>query len=183
MFGRRVIRFIKMPSGKKWETRSGFEGEDEIAEGAPNGEPLFGNVGYKADLMVNNRKHQNAAHQEVRPPIFGFALAFSGSPSHFRIRPHDFGLQIKFRSIHGFYNRWPPSIIIITEAIIQAFDRPATTAASSHSRRSLGYLVNRIVNRPFDRLAFRPFEFHRDRHAPCRANFGKRKRYRSAVVG
>ncbi len=172
-------------------------------EGEPPGEPFFEYDGHKPVLMVNNCKHQNAAHQEVRPPIFGFALAFSDSPSHFRIRPrifgfalafsdspshfrirpHDFGLQIKFRSIHGFYNRWPPSIIIITEAIIQAFDRPATTAASSHSRRSLGYLVNRIVNRPFDRLAFRPFEFHRDRHAPCRANFGKRKRYRSAVVG
>ena len=92
MFGRRVIRFIKMPSGKKWETRSGFEGEDEIAEGAPNGEPLFGNVGYKADLMVNNRNHQNAAHQEVRPPIFGFALAFSGSPPNFGIVLGLFGI-------------------------------------------------------------------------------------------
>ena len=43
-------------------------------EGEPPGEPLLVNSGVQADLSVNNRKHNNAAHQEVRPPNFGFAL-------------------------------------------------------------------------------------------------------------
>jgi hypothetical protein len=54
-------------------------------EGAPNGEPFFGNAGHKPVLVINNHKHQNAAYQEVRPPIFGFALPFSGSPPNFGI--------------------------------------------------------------------------------------------------
>ncbi len=41
-------------------------------EGEPPGDPLFVNSVEEAVFSVNNLKHQNAAHQEVRPPNFGF---------------------------------------------------------------------------------------------------------------
>ena len=43
-----------------------------IWEGEPPGEPLLENSGEDVVFSVNNHKHNNAAHQEVRPPIFGF---------------------------------------------------------------------------------------------------------------
>jgi hypothetical protein len=48
-----------------------------VWEGEPPGEPLFVTDGDDTVLSVSDRKHHNTAHQEVRPPNFGFDIPLS----------------------------------------------------------------------------------------------------------
>jgi hypothetical protein len=65
-----------------------------VWEGEPPVGPLFVNSGDEAVFTVNNIKHNNAAHQEVRPHNILIALPISGSPSQYLDRPPNFGFAL-----------------------------------------------------------------------------------------
>ncbi len=68
-------------------------------EGEPPGGPLFYKHLLGGRFSFNNIKHENMAHQEVRPPNYGFAPLISGPRRQLWVRPADFGIA---SPIYGF---------------------------------------------------------------------------------